>query len=80
MLPHGKIGFGWNGPLTVGGWEMPITSYRHGSPYPVVEGYRRYDNAYVSAEFPANQVQVRCNDESLTLNWRDQARGASAFL
>lgn len=80
VLPHGTIGFGWSGPLTVGGWEMPITSHRQGSPYPVVEGYKRYDNAYVSAEFPALQVQVRCNDESLTLDWRDQARGASAFL
>ena len=80
VLPHGRIGFGWTGPLTVGGWEMPITSHRHGSPYPVVEGYKRYDNAYVSAEFPAYQVQIRCNDESLTLDWRDQARGASAFL
>lgn len=80
VLPHGRVGFGWSGPLTVGGWEMPITSHRHGSPYPAAEGYKRYDNAYVSAEFPAHQVQVRCCDETLTLDWRDQARTASSFL
>lgn len=80
LRPHGRIGFGASGPLTVGGWEMPITSHRHGSPFPVVEGYRRYDNPYVAADFPANQVQVRCGGESLSLNWRDQARSVSSYL
>jgi hypothetical protein len=79
LAPHGKVGFGWRGPLTVGGWKMPITSHTHGSPYPAVEGYRRYDNPYVAADFPANIVRIRCNDESLSLNWRDQARSASRF-
>ncbi|MFP4113548.1 MAG: hypothetical protein ACOC2Y_07945 [Spirochaetota bacterium] len=79
LAPHGTVGFGWTGPLTVGGWEMPITSHTHGSPYPAVPGYRRYDNPYVSAEFPANAVRVRCNDETLSLNWRDQARSASSY-
>ena len=78
--PHGKVGFGWSGPLTVGGWKMPITSHSPGSPYPMVEGYRRYDNPYVAADFPANILRIRCNEQTLALNWRDQARSASSFL
>ncbi len=80
LAPHGRISLGRRGPLTVGGWQMPITSHVHGSPYPAVEGYRRYDNPYVGADFPANAVRVRCADETLALNWRDQSRSASSFL
>ena len=80
LAPHGKTALGRRGTLTVGGWQMPITSHVHGSPYPVVDGYRRYDNAYVAADFPANVVRVRCDDETLALNWRDQSRSASSYL
>ncbi len=80
IVPHGKVCLGKRGPLTVGGWEMPITSHVRGSPYPAVEGYRRYDNPYVAADFPANIVRIRCGDETLSLNWRDQSRTASSFL
>ncbi len=80
LAPHGKIALGRRGSLTVSGWQMPITSHVRGSPYPAVDGYRRYDNAYVAADFPANIVRVRCDDETLSLNWRDQSRSASAFL
>ncbi|MFW5689351.1 MAG: hypothetical protein ACOC1U_07260, partial [Spirochaetota bacterium] len=80
VVPHGTVEFGSTGPLTVGGWKMPVTTHPQGSPYPTEEGYRRYDNPYVSADFPANLVRVRCNDETLSLNWLDQARSASSYL
>lgn len=81
LMPHGRIAFGWRGPLTVGGWAMPITTTAAAAAGPIAEqGYRRYENPYVTADFPANVIRVRAGDESLLLNWRDQARTANAFL
>ena len=80
VMPYGTVSFGWSGPLTVGGWQMPITSHPQGSAYPAADGYLRYDNPYVSADFPANTIKVRGSEETLSLNWRDQARSASSYL
>jgi len=63
-------------------WSSDVTQNR----MPViVDAYKRYDNPYASADFPAEQITFRCKDDSLTLDFANKTRciakyGASEAL
>jgi hypothetical protein len=63
---QGRLKFGWTGPLLQEGREIPL------------KDYRRYSNPYVTADFPADRVQVRCEDLSLELDWQSLERKVGA--
>jgi len=54
----GLVRFGWEGPLEVNGAEVPLRDYP------------RYDNPYIRAPFPADEIRVRVEgQEELLLRW-----------
>lgn len=59
---QGQLEFSWGGPLLQDGQPVPLGNYP------------RYDNPYVRADFPAEQMTVRCGDLSLELNWQQLER------
>jgi hypothetical protein len=65
---QGHIEFGWTGPLRVNGAAVPL------------RGYPRYDNPYVQASFPPEEIGVGCGGHWLRLNWKTAERQASAFV
>jgi hypothetical protein len=65
---QGRLEFGWSGRLRRNGRTVPL------------DGYARYDNPWVRAEFPADEVTVRHGDHSLRLGWKAGVREASGFL
>jgi hypothetical protein len=56
----GLVRFGWDGPLTLDGAEVPLRDYP------------RYGNPYVQAEFDPREVRVRAGDEELGLRIVDE--------
>jgi hypothetical protein len=67
-LSQGRLEFGWRGPLCQNGALVPLGDYP------------RYDNPYVQASFPANEIVLRHGAHELRLNWQEAARQASAFV
>ena len=59
---NGLVRFGWDGPLSVNGVEIPI------------HNYPRYDNPYVRAEFDPQEIHVRADGKELYLNWKTGER------
>ena len=59
---QGRLRFGWSGDLERDGKKVEV------------HGYPRYDNPYVSAEFPAGTLTVKCGDAQLYLDWKTLAR------
>lgn len=53
----GEVAFGWTGPLSVGGREVPL------------HGYPRFENPYCSAEFGARRYEVTRADDRLVLDF-----------
>jgi hypothetical protein len=53
----GAVRFGWEGPLTLDGVEVPLS------------GYPRYRNPYVQADFDPRQIVVTAGERSLLLDW-----------
>ena len=51
------LSFGWEGPLMVDGREQPITGFKH------------YDNPYCTVEWPASQMKIQIDNESLVLDF-----------
>jgi hypothetical protein len=58
----GLVCFGWESPLSVDGVEIPL------------HDYLRYDNPFVRAEFPSDEIQVAAGELELYLNWRTGER------
>jgi len=59
---NGIVRFGWEGPLTVDGEIINV------------DGYLRYDNPYVEAEFDPTEIHVRATEKELYLNWKTGER------
>lgn len=59
---NGLVRFGWEGPLSVDGVEIPL------------HDYPRYDNPYVKAEFDPTEIQVAAGKHNLYLNWKTGER------
>jgi len=59
---QGQVEFGWEGPLVVGGEEVPI------------DGYPRIDNPWVHAARGADTVRFEGGPPELTLDWSAPAR------
>jgi hypothetical protein len=54
----GAVSFGWTGPLTVGGREVPL------------HDYRRFDNPYCQADLGERRYAIARGDERLELDFR----------
>jgi hypothetical protein len=54
---NGLVRFGWEGPFSVDGVEIPL------------HDYPRYDNPYVQAEFDPTEIRVAAGERELYLNW-----------
>lgn len=50
------LAFGWEGPLMVDGKEQPITGFKH------------YENPYCTVDWPASEMEIHFDDQSLTLD------------
>jgi len=59
---NGLVSFGWQGPLTVDGVEIPL------------KDYRRYDNPFVQADFNSDEINVTAGEHKLSLNWSNGER------
>jgi hypothetical protein len=62
---QGRLSFGWRGPLR-----------QEGAPV-ALDGFARYDNPYVQAAFPAEQIEARCGEAWLRLDWEQGTRAFS---
>ncbi len=58
----GKIKFGWSGPLTLDGKEIPL------------RGYPRWDNPYLHADFNTQQFDIQYNGKRLFLDFLKNQR------
>jgi len=58
----GEVRFGWEGPLTVNGNEVPLGDYP------------RFDNPYCRADFGAGLYRISLGDAELTLDFRTGVR------
>lgn len=58
----GLVRFGWKGPFSVDDVEIPL------------QGYPRYDNPYVQAEFDPSAIRVAAGEYKLCLNWETGER------
>lgn len=58
----GLVRFGWEGPFSVDDVEIPL------------QGYPRYDNSYVQAEFDPSAIRVAAGEYKLCLNWETGER------
>lgn len=65
---QGLLEFGWHGPLRRRGEVIPL------------DGYPRYDNPYVRAEFPSEYIEARCGADWLRLEWNSKTRHFSRLL
>ena len=65
---QGHLEFGWTEALRQNGREVEL------------DGYPRYDNPYVHADFPASAVSVQHKEHWLELDWPTGERSASAYL
>jgi hypothetical protein len=54
---QGRLDFGWNAPFRQDGKEIQI------------HGYARYDNPYVQAKFPPDEIVIRYAEQILRLDW-----------
>ena len=52
---QGRLEFGWEGPFRQNDLILPLGDYP------------RYDNPYACVEFPAGQIDIRCEGQSLKL-------------
>jgi len=52
-------------------WDSDVT--QNGTPVKV-DAYKRYDNPYASADFPAGKITFRCKGHSLVLDFANQTR------
>ncbi len=59
---EGRLEFGWHGPLRRNGQIVPL------------HGYPRYENPYVTADFPAEHITICAGEHMLTLNWLTATR------
>ncbi len=59
---EGRLEFGWHGPLRRNGQIVPL------------HDYPRYENPYVTADFPAERITVRAVGHVLTLDWLTATR------
>ena len=59
---QGQLRFGWTGDLTQN--DQLIALHRNA----------RYDNPYVQADFPSENVYIRCGEHSLSLDWNTTTR------
>jgi hypothetical protein len=62
---QGRLRFGWHGALRQNGRVVKL------------DDYPRYDNPYVQAPFPPDQVRFECGDEYLNLQWAGARRAFS---
>ena len=62
---NGLVQFGWQGPLRVNHREI------------AVHDYPRYDNPYVQAAFPADEIEVQAGKHKLHLHWETGTRSFS---
>ena len=62
---QGRIEFDWNGPLVVGGLEVPIAAYA------------RYDNPFVQAAFGDDRYEIERDGQRLTLDFATNVREVS---
>ena len=60
---QGRLEFGWNSPLLQDGRPVPL------------DEYPRYQNPYVQAPFPPEEISVSLGEHSLNLNWVNGTRG-----
>lgn len=67
---QGRLEFDWQGPLRQNGVVVPL------------DGYPRYDNPYVSCDFPVENLTVALNSHSHSMNWsplrRETAKASPA--
>lgn len=56
---NGLVRFGWEGPLSVDGVEIPL------------HDYPRYDNPFVHAEFDPTKIHISAGGHETTLEWRE---------
>lgn len=61
----GEVKFGWSGPFTVGGREIPL------------RGYPRWDNAYAHVPFGSRQFHIERAGETLDLDFENAVRTVS---
>ena len=59
---QGKLEFGWQGSLRQNGRDVRL------------DGYGRYENPYVQADFSAETITIRHADHALTLDWQNGRR------
>lgn len=64
----GRLEWAWRGPLRRNGTQVHLGDYP------------RYDNRFVYAPFPSDQVAVQCGAEHLELDWPTGRRTASGFV
>jgi hypothetical protein len=65
---QGRLLMGWDGPVTRDGTTVEV------------DGFLRYDNPYVSAEFPGGTMTFEHAGESLTLDFEGRTRRVSSFV
>lgn len=59
---QGNLSFGWKEPLLQNGQAISQSDFP------------RYDNPYVQASFPSDQIEVRAGDNHLRLDWKNAKR------
>jgi len=59
---QGTVTFGWDGPLTVAGQEVPLRNYG------------RFDNAYCECEYTGSRYVIRRNGDELELDFGENRR------
>lgn len=64
----GKVEFGWRGPLSVNGNRTELS------------GYKRYGNPYSNADFPSDDITIRCDGHYLRLNMGKGIRDADGYI